>query len=105
MWKPRVSRNDSMCPWIGRTGLHRRSLSPFPCRAYRPGNEAEFSFEYEWPGVAHLAQDTWVFDVARMCEGGVLDVVLDYPASHLQVAEARVIRRRLGLDKSMNIGR
>ncbi len=91
-----VDRRDRLSPTIS---------VPLPAPGLAPGGEAEFSFEYEWPAIAHLTKDCWVFDVGRIPEGGVLELALAYPPSVRQLAEGRVIRRQLGLDRKVDLGR
>jgi len=91
-----VDRKDRLAPSIS---------IPLPAPGLARGEEADCSFEYQWPSVAHVQEDSWVFDVNRIAHGGKMEVELVYPRSAPQVAEARVVRRRWGLDRSAKLGR
>ncbi|HUC07705.1 MAG TPA: hypothetical protein VMR96_06410, partial [Solirubrobacterales bacterium] len=91
-----VDRRDRLSPTIS---------VPLPAPGLAPGGEAEFSFEYEWPAIAHLKKDCWVFDLGRIPAGEVFELALAYPSPVRQFAEGRVIRRQLGFDRKVDLGR
>jgi hypothetical protein len=75
-----------------------------PAPALPAGESIGLSFQYVWPGVAHILRDDWIFDLLAVQDGTTVRATLAYPAVDAQYAEMRSIGRQLGARRTRTLG-